>query len=58
MTDSVELTPWEHLSGQQQTELRVANGNYLDTQSLTCSLTTKIERFRQWLLIQGNVYPE
>ena len=55
-TDSEELTPWERLSSERQIELRDEYGRYLDTLPPTCSLETKIERFRHWLKERGIYY--
>jgi hypothetical protein len=41
----------------RQLELRDAYGHYLDSLPPTCSMETKIERFRRWLEEQGIVYP-
>jgi hypothetical protein len=56
-TESPELTPWESLSVDQQLELRETYGHYLDSLPPTCSLETKIERFRPWLKARGINYP-
>ena len=58
MAHATDLIPWELLSSKEQTELRVRYGHYLDTLPPTCSLETKNERFRQWLLSAGIAYPE
>jgi hypothetical protein len=42
-------TPWEQLSKDQQIQLRIEYGYYLDQLPPTCSLESKIERFKQWL---------
>jgi hypothetical protein len=44
-----KLRPWECLDEREQTELRTAFGYDLDRLPPTCSLETKIERFRRWL---------
>jgi hypothetical protein len=54
--ESVELIPWNQLSGERQTELRIEYGHYLDSLPPTCSLETKIERFGRWLLERGVRY--
>ena len=54
--ESDQLTPWEALSMQRQLELREAYGHYLDSLPPTCSMETKIERFRRWLEEQGISY--
>jgi hypothetical protein len=56
-TEPDKLTPWESLSMDRQLELRDAYGHYLDSLPPTCSMETKIERFRRWLEEQGIVYP-
>lgn len=58
MSDSTDLTPWEQLSGERQSELRIEYGHYLDTLPTTCSLETKIERFRNWLHELGIRYAD
>ena len=58
MAASVKLTPWEQLSDEEQTRLRVDYGHHLDNEPPTCSLETKIERFRRWLLTHGIQYRE
>ena len=40
----------------RQLELREAYGHYLDSLPPTCSMETKIERFRHWLEEQGIRY--
>ncbi|WP_058555744.1 hypothetical protein [Thiohalocapsa sp. ML1] len=47
---------WAALEDAEQTELRVAFGHYLDALPPTCSLDTKIERFRTWLAARGIDY--
>jgi hypothetical protein len=47
------LTDWESLPVDRQLELKVAFGWYLDALPPTCSLETKIERFRAWLRERG-----
>lgn len=47
---------WHSLSDDEQTSLRVAFGHYLDSLPPTCSLDTKIERFRGWLAERGIDY--
>ncbi len=51
-----KLTPWESLSSERQLELRESYGHYLDTLPPTCSLESKIERFRHWLEARGIHY--
>jgi hypothetical protein len=48
--------PWEQLSKEQQTQLRIEYGYYLDQLPSTCSLESKIERFRNWLADRNIVY--
>ena len=50
------LRPWQQLSSQEQLRLREEYGHYLDRLPPTCSLQTKIERFRSWLAERGVVY--
>lgn len=50
------LRPWEGLTPEEQLQLREAYGHYLDTLPPTCSLETKIERFRRWLAERGVDY--
>ncbi len=45
-----EPRDWEDLAPAEQTALRVEYGRWLDSLPPTCSLQTKIERFRTWLL--------
>jgi len=52
-----DLLPWEQLDDQRQITLRSEFGHYLDTLPPTCSLESKIERFRQWLQVRGIAYP-
>jgi hypothetical protein len=47
---------WHQLDEDTQTELQVAFGHYLDRLPPTCSLDTKIERFRRWLAERGVTY--
>ncbi|WP_296896438.1 hypothetical protein [Thiohalocapsa sp.] len=51
-----KLRPWDSLDVEEQTELRVAFGHYLDTLPPTCSLETKVDRFRRWLQHHGVDY--
>ena len=53
-----ELRPWDRLDAREQTDLRVAFGHYLDRLPPTCSLETKVERFRTWLREGGVDYGE
>ena len=58
MSDPKDLTPWEQLSSERQTELRLAYGHYLDTLPATYSLETKIEHFRNRLHELGISYTD
>ncbi len=49
---------WHDLSEDEQTRLRIAFGHYLDRLPPTCSLQTKVERFRHWLAERGIDYPD
>jgi hypothetical protein len=51
-----EMVAWEVLPEERQIRLRVEFGHYLDTLPPTCSLETKIERFRRWLQERGVSY--
>lgn len=44
-----ELRDWESLDAEEQTQLQVEYGYYLDSLPPTCSMQTKVERFRHWL---------
>lgn len=55
---NAKLRPWESLTAHEQIELRIAFGYYLDHLSPTCSLDTKIQRFRGWLQEQGIDYKD
>jgi hypothetical protein len=48
--------PWAQLGPQEQTELLIEYGRWLDTLPPTCRLETKIARFRSWLLSRGVDY--
>jgi hypothetical protein len=48
-SDHPELRDWETLTQEEQIEIRIEYGHYLDSLPPTCSLDTKIERFRSWL---------
>jgi hypothetical protein len=47
---------WDDLDPDQQTALQVEYGHWLDTLPPTCSMQTKIERFRAWLSTRGIAY--
>jgi hypothetical protein len=53
-----ELIPWDDLPKEQQIALRERFGHYLDNLPPTCSLETKIARFKHWLEAQGVDYEE
>ena len=53
-----KMRPWTSLESEEQTNLRVAFGHYLDTLPRTCSLEVKVERFRAWLQSQGVDYQD
>jgi hypothetical protein len=55
-TNEDALRPWSELTADEQTALRVAFGHWLERLPPTCSLQTKIERFRRWLRAQGVDY--
>jgi hypothetical protein len=57
-TESGNLTPWDSLPEGRQLQLREEYGHYLDLLPPTCSLDSKIERFRRWLQERGIGYPE
>ena len=44
-----DLRDWNTLESEEQTRIRIEYGHYLDSLPPTCSLETKIERFRNWL---------
>lgn len=50
------LRDWATLGDEEQTRLQIAYGQHLDSLPPTCSLETKIERFRGWLRDQGIDY--
>jgi hypothetical protein len=54
--ESGSLIPWELLSADRQFELREAYGRHLDSLPPTCSMETKVQRFRRWLEAQGVSY--
>jgi hypothetical protein len=43
------LREWGLLEHEEQTAIRIEYGRYLDSLPPTCSMETKIERFRSWL---------
>jgi hypothetical protein len=57
-TATGNLTPWDSLPEDRQLELREQYGRYLDALPPTCSLDSKIERFRRWLRERGIGYPD
>jgi hypothetical protein len=56
MTQNLAKRDWDDLSATEQLRLREAFGRYLDTLPPTCSMDTKLERFRHWLSGQGVDY--
>jgi hypothetical protein len=42
------LRSWDGFDTEEQTDLCVAFGHYLDSLPPTCSLETKVESFRSW----------
>jgi hypothetical protein len=48
-TGTTELTASNQLSSERHTRLRIEYGHYLESLPSTCSLETRIERFRSWL---------
>jgi hypothetical protein len=52
------LRDWSSLATDEQTALRVAFGDWLDQLPPTCSLDTKIARFRAWLRARGVRYDD
>lgn len=50
-----ELRDWESLDTEEQTQLQVEYGYYLDSLPPTCSMQTKIERFRHWLQTEKGI---
>ena len=52
-----QLKPWRSLSNEEQLQLQVEFGHYLDSLPPTCSLETKIECFHNWLVERGIDYP-
>jgi hypothetical protein len=55
-TDLSVATPrrrWSELPADEQLALRERYGRYLDTLPPTCDLGTKMDRFRDWLALQG-----
>lgn len=53
-----ERRTWTRLDPEEQTDLRVAFGHYLDTLPPTCSLERKVERFQSWLQHHGVDYED
>lgn len=51
--DPETLRLWDDIDPLEQTDLREAFGHYQDGLPLTCSMETKVERFRQWLRERG-----
>ena len=44
---------WSQLPADEQLALRERYGRYLDTVPPTCDLGIKMDRFRDWLALQG-----
>lgn len=53
VSDARLLRPWSALSPSEQLALRERYGRYLETLPPTCDLGTKMERFRDWLALEG-----
>lgn len=51
-----QLTAWDQLSSDEQTQLQIAYGHYLDKLPTTCSRETKLDRFQTWLRERGIDY--
>lgn len=49
------LRPWGSLDVAEQVELRVEYGYYLDRLPPSCSMETKVERFRRWLAVHKGI---
>ena len=54
--DASRLRDWESLEPEEQTHIQVEYGYYLDTLPPTCSLESKIERFRHWLKVEKGIH--
>ena len=50
------LREWKTLSAREQLELREEYGYYLDQFPPTCSMETKVARFRLWLKERAVIY--
>jgi hypothetical protein len=50
------LVAWDTLNSDTRVKLREEYGYYLDTLPPTCSLETKVDRFRRWLEERGVAY--
>lgn len=46
---NLNLRAWNDVSTEEQIAVRVEYGHYLDSLPPTCSMETKIERFKNWL---------
>jgi hypothetical protein len=53
--DTEHQRDWDSLDVDEQTVLRIEYGHYLDALPPTCSMDTKIERFRNWLREHNNI---
>jgi len=58
MKNDDDMLSWETLSPQRQLELRESYGRYLNGLPPTCSMKSKIERFRRWLEERNIRYPD
>jgi hypothetical protein len=58
MSNERELRDWSQLHPDEQNSVRIEYGRYLDSLPPTCSMDTKIERFRRWLREEKGIdYP-
>ena len=55
--DDGDFKAWHDLPARRQLELREEYGHYLDRLPPTCSMQSKVERFRLWLRKRGVFYP-
>ncbi|MBN2886615.1 MAG: hypothetical protein JXM75_07925 [Chromatiaceae bacterium] len=60
MTDSTAPNSrlWSDLSENERTALLIEHGRDLDALPPTCSLDTKRERLRRWLLERGVIWTD
>ena len=54
--DANKLRDWDSLEPDEQTSIQVEYGYYLDRLPPTCSMESKIERFRNWLKSEKGVH--